>query len=121
MEAERSLVRYLQAKGLSATKTSRTGYSGTDLSVDLLGISRSIECKVRSHGFAQIYSWLADSDLLIVRSDRKEPLVILPLWLGAEIAAAAEQHEQKRAHSSLSSSREGDAPVFLSRQPVGEG
>ena len=92
LDAERSLVRYLQSKGLSAEKTSRTGYRGTDLSVDLLGISRSIECKVRSHGFTQLYEWLANADMLVIRADRREPLVVLPMWLASEIATVAETH-----------------------------
>jgi hypothetical protein len=96
LDAERVLVRYLQSQGLSATKTSRTGYAGTDISVDLLGIERRIECKVRSHGFRQLYEWLANADLLIIRADRREPLVCLPLWLGAEIAKAATDKETSK-------------------------
>jgi hypothetical protein len=92
LDAERSLVRFLQSRGLSATKTSRTGYRGTDLSVDLLGIERRVECKVRSHGFTQLYEWLANADLLIIRADRKEPLLVCPLWLASEIASVAEAH-----------------------------
>src|SRR6516165_9032299 len=94
LDAERVLVRYLQSRGLNATKTSRTGYAGTDLSVDLLGIERRVECKVRSHGFRQLYEWLANSDVLVIRADRKEPLCVLPLWLAAEVAAVAEGIEK---------------------------
>jgi len=89
-EAERALVRHLQARGFAAEKISRTGYRGPDLSVPLLGIDRSVEVKCRARAFGQIYSWLANSDLLIVRANRKEPLVILPMWLASEIAAEAE-------------------------------
>jgi hypothetical protein len=98
-------VRYLQAKGLSATKTSRTGYAGTDLAVDLLGIERRVECKVRSHGFTQLYEWLANSDLLIIRADRKEPLCVLPLWLAAEVAAVAEGTESGASPLSIQEGR----------------
>jgi hypothetical protein len=105
LDAERVLVRYLQQRGLTATKTSRTGYAGTDLAVDLLGISRSIECKVRACAFGQLYRWLANADLLIIRANRREPLCILPMWLAAEIAAEAEGLARKdiksvRAHAS---------------------
>jgi hypothetical protein len=92
--AELNLVRFLQQRGLNATKVSRTGYSGTDLSLDLLGIERRVECKVRSHGFRQLYEWLANSDVLVIRADRKEPLCVLPLWLAAEVAAVAEGIEK---------------------------
>ena len=115
LDAERSLVRYLQSKGLSAEKTSRTGYRGTDLSVDLLGISRSIECKVRSHGFTQLYEWLANADMLVIRADRREPLVVLPMWLAAEVAAAAEQNEINEAPS-LSPRERKDASLITSTE-----
>jgi hypothetical protein len=36
---------------------------------------------------------LANSDVLIIRADRREPLRVLPLWLAAEVAAVAEQIE----------------------------
>jgi hypothetical protein len=87
---ERAMVRYLQARGFAAEKSSRTGYRGPDLSVPLLGVDRSVECKVRAKAFGQLYRWLGNADLLIVRANRREPLVVLPLWLGAEIAAVAE-------------------------------
>jgi hypothetical protein len=109
LDAERVLVRYLQGRGLNATKVSRTGYAGTDLSVDLLGISRSIECKVRSRAFGQLYSWLANSDILVIRADRKEPLCLLPLWLAAEVARVAEGFERERCISSSSIQQREDA------------
>ena len=40
-----------------------------------------------------MYEWLGNSDLLIIRADRKEPLCVLPLWLAAEVAAVAEGHQ----------------------------
>jgi len=88
LDAERVLVRFLQGRGLNATKTSRTGYAGTDLSLDLLGIERRVECKVRARAFGALYRWLSNADLLIIRADRREPLCVLPLWLAAEVAAA---------------------------------
>jgi hypothetical protein len=90
LDAERVLVRYLQGRGLNATKCSRTGYAGTDLAVDLLGIERRVECKVRARAFNQIYKWLAAADMLVIRADRKEPLAVVPLWLAAEVARVAE-------------------------------
>jgi len=87
---ERALVRFLQQRGFAAEKSSRTGYRGPDLTVPLLGIERVVEVKCRANGFRELYTWLADRDILIVRANRREPLVILPLWLGAEIAKVAE-------------------------------
>jgi hypothetical protein len=98
---ERALVRFLQQRGFAAEKISRTGYRGPDLSIPLLGIDRAVEVKARGNGFATLYRWLANADLLIVRSNRREPLVILPLWLGAEIAAVAEGLARKDIKSVL--------------------
>jgi Holliday junction resolvase len=88
---ELALVQLLQGAGLGAEKTSRTGYSGGDLSVPLLGHTLIIEAKSRAKGFSKIYTWLQNRDILIVKSDRKDAIVILPLKLAAEIAAAAEK------------------------------
>ena len=62
-----------------------------DISVPLLGIDRVVEVKCRGNGFRRLYDWLIDRDLLIVRADRREPLVILPLRLAIEIAKTAEK------------------------------
>jgi Holliday junction resolvase len=71
---EIALVRYLQGHGFAAEKTSRTGYTGHDLTVPVLGLDRRVEVKVRANGFQRLYDWLTGADLLIVRADRKEPL-----------------------------------------------
>ncbi len=62
-----------------------------DLSVPLLGIDRRVESKVRRGGFRELYRWLTDRDLLIIRADRLEPLVVIPLKLATEIASTAEK------------------------------
>jgi hypothetical protein len=48
-----------------------------------------IECKARADGFRQLYDWLDRRDVLIVKSDRHEPLVVVRLSLAAEIAKKA--------------------------------
>jgi hypothetical protein len=88
---ELALVHRLQDAGFAAEKISRMYKRGPDLSVPLLGIDRSIEIKIRSNGFRELYSWLTGADLLIVRADRREPLVVLPIRLEIEIAEAAER------------------------------
>ena len=68
---------------------------GSDLSVPLLGIDRRCEVKCRGRGFGQLYAWLDGADFLIVKADRSEPLVVLPLKLAAELATLAErQHAE---------------------------
>jgi hypothetical protein len=93
--AERALVRFLQEHGFAAERVPLSGSAGAsyvgDLTVPLLGIDRTVEVKVRGNGFRELYAWIVGRDLLIVRADRREPLVVLPLKLAAEIAMAAER------------------------------
>jgi hypothetical protein len=100
--SERALVRYLQDKGFAAERVplsgSVRGRFGGDISVPLLGVDRRVEVKVRGNGFGRLYDWLAGNDLLIVRSDRREPLVILPIKLAAEVAAIAEGRKTDDDH-----------------------
>jgi hypothetical protein len=92
---ERALVKFLQAAGFSAERVPLSGAAGgrfsSDVSLPLLGVDRRVEVKCRATGFKQIYDWLSGADFLVVRADRAEPLVILPLKLAAEIAAATER------------------------------
>ncbi len=93
---ERALVRFLQDRGFAAERIPLSGSAGGryagDLSVPVLGVDRVVEVKVRGNGFRELYSWLGDRDFLIVRADRLEPLVVIPLKLATEIAVAAEKN-----------------------------
>ena len=92
---ERAIVRLLQERGLAAERVPLSGAArgrfGGDVSVPVLGRDLRCEVKCRGHGFAQIYDWLDGADLLIVRADRRDLLVIIPLKLAAEIAEVAEK------------------------------
>jgi hypothetical protein len=92
--AERAIVKFLQAHGFAAERVPLSGSAGGsylgDLTVPILGADRVVEVKVRANGFRELYSWLVDRDMLVVKADRQEPLVVLPLKLAAEIAAQAE-------------------------------
>jgi Holliday junction resolvase len=92
---ERALVAILQEAGFAAERVPLSGaargrFSG-DVSVPLLGVDRRVEVKVRGNGFRELYKWLDGADLLVVRADRSEPLVVLPLRFAIEIAVAAER------------------------------
>jgi hypothetical protein len=86
---ERELVAYPRDRGCAADRVPLSGSCGGrfagDVTVPLLCVDRSIDATI--HGS---YGWLAGRDFLIVRADRREPLVIVPLKLAAEITAAAE-------------------------------
>jgi hypothetical protein len=75
------------AKLIGARKVSRAYRAGHDVELRL-GDDRKlrIECKAQADGFRQFYDWLNGRDVLIVKADRQEPLVVLRLSLAAEIA-----------------------------------
>ena len=50
---------------------------------------QAVECRARADGFRQLYDWLDRHDVLIVESDRQQPLVVVRLSLAAEIAKKA--------------------------------
>jgi Holliday junction resolvase len=92
---ERAIVKVLQGHGFAAERVplsgSARGRFGGDVSVPLLGVDRRVEVKVRGDGFRKLYDWIEGNDVLIVRSDRNEPLVVVRTKFAAEIAAAAEK------------------------------
>jgi Archaeal holliday junction resolvase (hjc) len=91
--AERAIVKFLLAHGFDAERVPLSGSAGGsylgDLTVPILDVSRVVEVKARKRGFKQLYDWLIDRDILVIRADRSEPLVVIPLKLAAEIAAKA--------------------------------
>ena len=86
----RALVRLLQAHGSAAARVPLSGTAGGrfsgDLAVLVLGRDLCVEVKARAAGFRELYSWLTNRDVLVVKADRQEPLVVLRLSLAAEIA-----------------------------------
>jgi Holliday junction resolvase len=88
--AERASVAFLQDSGFAAERVPLSASAGGryigDVTIPLLGRDICAEVKVRAHGFGQLYAWLDGREILIVRQDRRDPLVILPLLLAAEIA-----------------------------------
>jgi hypothetical protein len=85
---ERALVRFFQDRGFGAERVPLSGAAGGsylgDLTVPLLGADRLVEVKARADGFRELYRWLADRDILIVKADRREPLVVIPLARAAK-------------------------------------
>jgi hypothetical protein len=79
----------LQAQRFAAEKVSGMYKPGPDISLPLIGRDLDVEVKLRARRFATIY-WLQDRDVLIVRANRREPIVAIPLRLAIEIAKKAE-------------------------------
>ncbi|SEE08965.1 hypothetical protein SAMN05519104_5177 [Rhizobiales bacterium GAS188] len=92
---ERHLVRLLQDAGFAAERIPLSGAAGGkfsgDISVPLLGTDRTAEVKCRANGFRELYAWLGSNSFLVVKADRREPLVVIPLRFALDIAKAAER------------------------------
>jgi Holliday junction resolvase len=87
---ERAIVHALQADGFNAARVPLSGAVGGRFSGDVVvpvhGRDLCVEVKARADGFRELYGWLVDRDVLIVKADRQEPLVVVRLSLAAEIA-----------------------------------
>ena len=87
---ERGIVNALLANGIAAARVPLSGAAGGrfagDIVLPLLGRDLCVEVKARAEGFRELYSWLNERDVLIVKADRQEPLVVLRMSLAAEIA-----------------------------------
>lgn len=93
---ERALVKYLQSRGYAAERVPLSGAAGGkfkgDVTVPVCGVDRLLESKVRSDGFKELYSWLGtDNYALVVRADRKPPLLVIPLDRAIDILDVAER------------------------------
>ena len=90
---ERSIVNALKASGIAAVRVPLSGAVGGrfagDIILPLMGRDLSVEVKARADGFRELYSWLNQRDVLIVKADRQEPLVVVRLSLAAEIPKRA--------------------------------
>jgi hypothetical protein len=75
-----------QAQGLPARNVSAMYKRGEGRPVMVGDVKRSLEDKCRAVGFRQLYDWLHQRDLLIVKADHQEPLVALRMSAAAEIA-----------------------------------
>ena len=99
---ERQLVRLLQDHAFGAERVPLSGSAGGsytgDFTVPLLGRDLRVEAKARATGFATLYGWLEGRDALVVKADRKPPLVVLPLSLALEVMRAAELSD-RTAHA----------------------
>ena len=67
--------------GVNAERVPLSGSAGGSYTGDVIVDNQyKVEVKSRNEGqgFALIQRWLADNDMLMIKEDRKEPLVVLP-------------------------------------------
>jgi Holliday junction resolvase len=92
---EREVVRTLQDAGLSAERVPLSGSAGGSFAGDItfpaLMSDWRAECKCRANGFALVYSALDGNDVVFLKQDRQEPLVVVPLHRFARLLLAAEK------------------------------
>jgi Holliday junction resolvase len=90
---KRSIVNALQANGIAAVRVPLSGSVGGrfagDILPPLLGRDLCVEVKARADGFCELYCWLDEREVLIVKADRQELLVVVRLSLAAEITKLA--------------------------------
>lgn len=78
---EREIVALHEAAGIPAEKQPLSGalggkYAG-DVVVDGVFVTE-VKCRANGEGFATLEKWLGSRDMLYLRKDRSEPLVLLP-------------------------------------------
>jgi hypothetical protein len=100
--AERAIVNALKVSGIAAVRVPLSGAVGGrfagDIVLPLLGRDLCVEVKARAEGFRDLYCWLNQRDVLVLKPDRQEPLVVLRMSLAAEIARKTEERVTKLIH-----------------------
>lgn len=81
---ERQIRKIFEQAGFNVVRSAGS-LGESDLYVYNKEISLSIQVKARKT--LQLYSWLGNADALVVKADREEPLIVLPLskfltWTG---------------------------------------
>jgi hypothetical protein len=83
---ERALVRLFEQYGIISMRVPQSGTKGGRFR-DLLPLyGREPVVEVRHHGssFRRLHGWLIDRDLLLIKANRKDLLVVLPLQLAPD-------------------------------------
>jgi len=76
---ELDVLHELQDAGIMCEKLSYAYRKTHDIRVVLFDKHLKMEVKCRAKGFATIYNWLKPVDLLVLRRDRSEALVVMPI------------------------------------------
>lgn len=92
---EREVVHILQDSGRAGERVPLSGAAGgsykNDVTGPVLGEDWRLECKARSRDFTRIYDWLEGADALVIKADRKRPLVVLDLRKALKVLSAIEE------------------------------
>ena len=89
---EREFVNKLKNEGIPACRVPLSGAAGGDFTGDLhvdwhkRRLIAEVKCRKGGNGFKSIQHWLGSNDLLFLKSDRNEPLVVMPWGMFLELA-----------------------------------
>jgi Holliday junction resolvase len=93
---ERQLVNIFRAYGIEAKRVplsgAAAGFKG-DVIATIQGSELRIESKVRGNGFKQIYGWLDGNDALVIKADRQQALIVMPLRKFCELVGEVDEHD----------------------------
>lgn len=81
LRVEREVVAMHHAIGVNAERVPLSGAAGGSYKGDVIidgQLRAEVKARNEGQGFALIQRWLGDNDMLIIKEDRKEPLVVLP-------------------------------------------
>jgi len=101
---EREIVNILKESGIQAERVPLSGAAGGSYTGDVVVLDKfRAEVKARKEGigFALLYKWLSDNDMLIVKQDRCKPLVVIPL---DNLKEFLDEHQRIKTEDSRSSS-----------------
>jgi Holliday junction resolvase len=87
---ERSVVNAVTSGGIAAVSVPLSdavgGRVAGDIPLLLIGHDLCVQVKARANEFRELYCWLKERDVLIVKADRQEPLLVVRLSQASEIA-----------------------------------
>jgi hypothetical protein len=78
---EREIVHRHRAAGIDAERVPLSGAAGGSYTGDLRiegGLVVEVKARAGGDGFKTLERWLGDNDLLFLRRDRSDPLVVMP-------------------------------------------
>jgi len=80
---ERDIVNDCRRRGLAAERIPLSGAMGGsfggDVRLTICDRTLKIECKILANGFKFLYDKLSGNDALVIRADRKDPLIVMTL------------------------------------------
>lgn len=97
---ERWLVNTLSKIGITAKRQPLSGAWGTankqdefcgDVTSEIGGLPFRFECKHRANGFKTLETWIEKHDALLIKRDRKAPMVVLTWDAFARLSAKANE------------------------------